>query len=166
MASVSGKALIVMVGVPASGKSTLAKKIADEFGFVVVSTDAIRAELLGNAENQSRGAEVFDMAYGRVISAMNADDSNGVIFDATSLRAQNRRQLKELVPDGVTRICVVCDTPLDVCLERNSARDRVVPPDVIRRMSATLAGNRPSEDEGFIVVDSENVFSLLDELKS
>jgi len=45
---------------------------------------------------------------------------------------------------------VFFDVPLEVCLERNRRRDRIVPEDVLRRMSAKL--RPPTFEEGFTKV--------------
>jgi predicted kinase len=42
---------------------------------------------------------------------------------------------------------VFFDVPLEVCLERNKRRERVVPEDIMRRMTAKLKA--PSFEEGF-----------------
>lgn len=51
--------LTVMVGLSGSGKSTIAKtELADE-NTVIVSSDAIREELCGAVEDQSKNVEVL-----------------------------------------------------------------------------------------------------------
>lgn len=44
---------IMMVGLPYSGKSYYAEKLSKEYGAVVHSSDAIRAEILGDVQDQN-----------------------------------------------------------------------------------------------------------------
>ena len=55
--------LTVMVGLSGSGKSTIARtELADE-NTVIVSSDAIREELCGTVEDQSKNVEVFKLFH-------------------------------------------------------------------------------------------------------
>ena len=63
--------LIMLVGVSGSGKSTLAKMLKEgNDNIVIVSSDAVRAELLGDENDQSRNGEVFNEVHKRIISFM------------------------------------------------------------------------------------------------
>ena len=42
---------IMMVGLPYSGKSYYAEKLSKEYGAVIHSSDAIRAEILGDVQD-------------------------------------------------------------------------------------------------------------------
>lgn len=125
----------IMVGLPGSGKSVMAKELAKEWGNTeVISTDEIRHELYGSEDIQDNPEQVFALAYSRARGAL----ANGmdVIFDATNVRTKYRKQLKkELEGEDVTFEAFVMDTPIDVCKERNAARERIVPEEVIDKMS-------------------------------
>ncbi len=49
----------LLVGLPASGKSTIAKEIAKSEDAVIVSSDEIRREF-GNVNDQSQNEKVFE----------------------------------------------------------------------------------------------------------
>ena len=51
--------LYMMIGLPASGKSTIAKEIAKSEDAVIVSSDEIRQEF-GDVNDQSQNAKVFE----------------------------------------------------------------------------------------------------------
>lgn len=75
-----------------------------------MSTDAIRADLLGDHRNQAAAARVFDEAHRR--AAWRLDRGQPVVFDATNLGARDRRRLLDLVlPDHPVRYVLV-DRPL------------------------------------------------------
>lgn len=49
----------MMIGLPASGKSTIAKEISESEDAVIVSSDEIRREM-GDVNDQSKNTEVFE----------------------------------------------------------------------------------------------------------
>ena len=59
------KRLILLVGIPGSGKTTLAKKIVER-GFTCLSADPIREELYGAAIEQGDAKEVFKIFFERL----------------------------------------------------------------------------------------------------
>jgi predicted kinase len=59
-----------MIGLPASGKSSIAKKIAKSEDAVIVSSDDIRKEL-GNINDQSQNEKVFEIAEKRLKNNIN-----------------------------------------------------------------------------------------------
>ena len=68
--------------------------------------------------------------------------------DATNLSTGERKQWIQMSRSlGYEVHAVFFDVPLEVCLERNGRRDRVVPEDVMRRMAAKLKA--PTFEEGF-----------------
>lgn len=126
--------LYVMVGLPASGKSYWAREKAKPYD-VIVSSDSIREELYGDASIQDDPGRVFNIMFQRTRAALHAGRTT--FYDATNINAKRRinflKSLKKLFPD-LHCICVVVATPIDVCQERNSERERVVPTYVIDRM--------------------------------
>lgn len=79
---------IMMVGLPYSGKSYYAEKLSKEYGAVAHSSDAIRAEILGDVQDQNNNGKVFEVLHRRVYD----DLSNGksVIYDATNINYKRR----------------------------------------------------------------------------
>ena len=68
--------------------------------------------------------------------------------DASNLAPHERRQWIKMARDfGYEVQAVFFDVPLEVCIDRNRRRERVVPEDVMRRMAAKL--RQPTFDEGF-----------------
>ena len=132
---------VMMVGVAGSGKSTEAKKIIRnwaEDGFAksaIVSSDAIRAELYGDASIQGDPNKVFRLMRERMMALL-ADDYN-VIYDATNLAAKKRaavvHMIRDAYKDKVRCLCRIVTATEEVCVERQEKRDRKVPADVIHR---------------------------------
>jgi predicted kinase len=149
--------LIVLCGLPGSGKSTYAKYLTESGHFECVSTDQIRKELYGSESIQGDGQKVFGTAFaylqGYGLANMNA------IFDATNITSRARRRVVQKCRQYYDLIiCKYMDTPLDVCLHRNSQRERVVPQEVILRMYKNFT--LPSREEGFDYVETVIINSL------
>lgn len=137
------------VGLPGCGKSTWAKSVANFWRNVeVISTDSIREELYGNEAIQGDGKLVFDTAYQRIHSILEQYDGKRIIFDATNLHRRDRERFsKEFKNDNTLMRIVYFRTPYEVCVERNSNRERKVPVEVIQRMYERM--DVPNLNEGF-----------------
>jgi len=125
----------MMIGLPASGKSTKAKEIAEEEGILVVSHDDIRRQLFGRYDAFS--PEENEKVFGAVRNKMRFYLKNGVSFvhDATNTRRRDRKRLIRFYKCyNVEIIGVVMLTPLEKCIKGNKERDRHVPEDIILRM--------------------------------
>lgn len=135
----------IMVGIPGSGKSTIAEKLTGK----LISTDAIREELYGDAAVQGNGAKVFAIAYDRARQILaNGED---VIFDATNTSKKARKAVMKETPDA-EHIAIFVNTPYEECVRRNQNRERVVPEFVLERMKKNLVP--PTVEEGFSEVIS------------
>lgn len=124
---------IMMVGLPASGKSTYALELADTYNANIHASDSIREELSGDINNQDINDIVFKTLHNRI----KKDLSNGksCIYDATNINYKRRRAfLQELNKIPCENICILMATPYEECLKNNANRDRKVPEEVIERM--------------------------------
>jgi len=143
--------LIVLVGLPGSGKTTWKEKqlwLNPEYSSVC--PDDIRQELTGDISDQSKNNEVFSLAFIRTKNHLNTGQS--VIFDSTAYSAQNRKALIDIGKStGALVKAVVLSVPVDLCKKRNAQRLRTVPADVIDRMNSKFS--IPSTDEGFDAVE-------------
>jgi predicted kinase len=95
----------VLVGPPASGKTTLARHLAVRLPAVVVQSDAVRKALFPEPrytpdEHQS----VFATAHARLRDALGA--GHHAVFDATNLEEQPRRVLYHIAATCGARVVV------------------------------------------------------------
>jgi predicted kinase len=84
--------LIVLVGLPASGKSTLAGRLAARLPAAVIQSDAIRKALVAAPRyTPEEHQQVFAVAHTETARLLRA--RRHVVFDATNLEAAPRRAL-------------------------------------------------------------------------
>lgn len=123
----------MMIGLPCSGKSTRAKRLAEEYNANIHSSDAIREELTGDINNQENNTLVFQTLHQRIKDDLR--NGKSCIYDACCVHYKERKAfLQELKNISCEKICVLMATPYEVCLERSAKRDRKVPEYVIKRM--------------------------------
>ena len=138
--------LIVLVGVPGSGKSTYARnKSESDNSTVWLSSDVIRERLYGDAACQNDPGKVFEIMQKEAVEAL--ENGFDVIYDATNITRKARVGILNIVPKHVRKCCVVIWAPIDVCIERDKARDRSVGKEVIDKMLRRFEA--PFYDEGF-----------------
>lgn len=138
--------MIMMVGLPGSGKSTFAKEYAEENDCIVISSDDMRELYFGDVNDQSNNKELFEVIHSAIKSHLRCKQS--VVFDATNIDSKKRKAfLDSIAFIECEKYCVVCATPYEVCLNNNKYRDRNVPEDVIKRMYTHF--QMPHVFEGF-----------------
>lgn len=140
--------LIVLVGIPGSGKSHYAKKyVKDNPEAVHIASDKIREELHGTPLDCKHNKETFQVMRERTVEALKA--GKDVLYDATNIKAADRKRVLEAIKDieGCTASAVFFKVPLRICLERNNSRARKVPRRAICTMRSKV--EPPTEEEGF-----------------
>lgn len=138
--------VVLAIGLPGSGKTTWFRRR----GVTPLSSDLLRSVLFDDVEEQRYQGLVFStlrqLLRARLIARMPWN-----YVDATNLSPRERRQWIHMARGlGYEVHAVFFDVPLEVCLERNQRRDRVVPEEALRRMAAKL--RPPKFEEGFTKV--------------
>ncbi len=137
--------LIILIGIPGSGKSTYAQSL----GKPTLSLDAIRHQLYGDASVLGDSSTVERLFRQQIET--HAQAGQDVVLDATHTSSRRRQRMirlgRRLGYDRITGIWL--QTPLKESLARNRKRERHVPDFVLRNMQRRLESQPPSLDEGF-----------------
>ena len=135
--------VVLAIGLPGSGKSSWFKR----HRLNPLSSDMIRSLLFDDPNEQRFQDLVFSNLRSMLRARLVARRPLNYV-DATNLTPHDRSSWIKLAKDfGYEVQAVYFDVPLEVCLERNSHRQRVVEDDIMRKMAAKLKA--PTFEEGF-----------------
>lgn len=143
--------LYMMVGLPGSGKSTVAKDNLYGITGTRIASDEIRKELFGDVEyDRSNNEKLFNTLHTRVKALLTCGED--VIYDATNIKKRRRIAfLRTLSGISCKKVCVVMATPYVSCLEQNRVRisngEPGVPDEAIKRMY--MNWEPPHKSEGW-----------------
>ncbi|MBV8205765.1 MAG: ATP-binding protein [Acidobacteria bacterium] len=135
--------VVLAIGLPGSGKSTWFKRR----GVTPLSSDLLRTVLFDDITEQRYQHLVFStlrsILRARLIARMPWN-----YLDATNLSPRERRHWIQMAREfGYEVHAVFFEVPVELCMERNHRRQRMVPEDIMRNMAARL--RPPKFDEGF-----------------
>jgi predicted kinase len=118
----NSKRFIMMIGIPGSGKSNLAKALV-KMGVERLCTDRIQKR---NPMIAIQPYLLLDHFYG--LLKLGLKQGRRIVDDNPNLRAGSRRKvLKMVAAAGYTDVVLVhMDTPLELCLRRNKQRSRII----------------------------------------
>jgi predicted kinase len=136
-------AVVLAIGLPGSGKSSWFKRN----NIAPLSSDVMRSLLFDDVREQRFQDLVFSNLRSLLKSRLIAHRPTNYV-DATNLTPQERQHWIKLAHEyNYEAHALFFDVPLEVCIERHQRRDRVVPEDVMRRMSMKF--KPPTFEEGF-----------------
>lgn len=147
--------LLMLVGLPGSGKSTRVSEWRDQFDFALLSTD----DFIENAAKEQGLSydDVFSREIKRASHAMRQDlkdalsNDRHIVWDQTNVAPKGRKKKLKGIPDRYYKVAVVFDVD-DAELERRLAKraeetGKSIPPHVLRSMSDSFL--YPTREEGF-----------------
>lgn len=142
------RALVLLIGISASGKSTFA---ARHFGrFQVISSDYCRGLVSDDEADQAATPAAFDVLY--YIADKRLDYGKFTVVDATNVEVRSRRSLIMLARDhDFKSVGIVLDVDVDFAIVQNSLRNaRPVADKVIRSQHQELRSSKAGlAKEGF-----------------
>lgn len=159
------KKVILSIGIPGSGKSTLINDFLNSNSisqpdeeYFCVSPDEIRSrpEFKKDTYDPSDNKKVWSIA--RTELARNLIDGKNVVFDATFVTSRNRKEIIEFIRDVAKQSKleikiqgVYFKTDLEVAKRRNSIRNdkSPLPEGYLESSFDTLEVQKPDKSEGF-----------------
>lgn len=137
----------IMVGLSASGKSSIAKNIAEENDCKIVSSDSIRGEICdGGVIDQTKNEEVFKIFHKRIREYLLS--GKNVIADATNINMRARSSLLQNINKiDCHGIAYIVPKSVEQCIEDNIYKDYPVPHHVIQKQMMNF--QIPFLEEGF-----------------
>lgn len=146
--STSAVKLVLVGGLPGTGKSTLAGALADEFGLVMLSTDRLRKELAGLDPEQSARTDyragIYSQAWtdrthaemleraGKLLSL-----GESVVLDASWIDQSSRREAQQVAASSHSDVVsLLCEVSEPVATAR--MRERFGPSDADEAVAAAM----------------------------
>lgn len=130
----------LLIGLPASGKSTYAAEKEKE-GAIVLSSDRIRKDLGITTYTNEDNKKVFNTLHTRLFEELQKENAY-VIYDATNLSKKRHETLKEIRKRykdvDINYIFFVAD--ISKCIERDMSRENKVGADVIIKLAKSFTG--------------------------
>lgn len=144
--------LYITVGIPGSGKSTWIRNNLQVNGNIIVALDEIRKKYYGffpqNLEDDLEN-QVWNEAISQAVSAI--ESGNDTVIDSMALTIEFRRKILEMIEERTNiklrKIAIFIDTPVEVAIQRNYSRQKIVKEETILNLSRYL--QEPTERESF-----------------
>lgn len=172
--------VVVVGGAPGTGKSTLARGLAGRLGATVLSSDALRSSVVGDAAADrplaldddryapGRVAAVYDELLERAARSLGLGER--VVLDASWTDAQQRDRARSVARDAGAAVVELCTVaPLDVCEARVERRRRAGtdPSEATVEVARRLAARRdpwPGAEELDTTLPPEEVAAIAERL--
>lgn len=159
--------LLMLKGLPASGKTTYAKELEQQ-GWTRVNKDDIRS-IFSIDYTLSNEKDVEYMEDADIIAELR--EGNNVVVDDTNFNPERQERLENIAEaEGAEFEVLFIDTPLEECIKRNKKRPNSVPMDAIldmhRQYIAPLRDEKQEYDDELdeaIVVDVDGTLAHIDD---
>lgn len=149
--------LVMMKGLPGSGKSTEAQKIVEQGEWVRVNRDLLRTMLHYDKWNPRNEGKTVDAEKALVRHYLTHDIS--VVVDDTNLSDYHRKLWSGIAHECDAKFEVKeIDTDVDTCIERDKDRQSSVGKDVIVQ-NALRYGMYPKPQKGFVLCDLDGTIA-------
>lgn len=144
--------LIMLIGIPGSGKTTHSKEISKKYDAKVISSDKVRQTYVGIKEN-----DVFPTVYRLCVEELKND--RNVILDATHITPKVRKRSFDALDEfGVSyeKVAYYFTTPVEECVRRVTLRNQdpnelFLPLEVIYSYGKNIIA--PTVEEGFMEIN-------------
>lgn len=143
--------LVVLSGVPGSGKSYFsnALKKSKKGHVYIVSSDALREQMMGNQQDLSQDRIMWKMYY-KLAIVYSIDPEAIVVLDATHSSAYYRIEATKPIRPLFQEIDLVCfSLPKEIVKHQNRNRSYPIPEDVLENLIEKYEGPNEQDREYF-----------------
>lgn len=157
--------LIIVMGVPGSGKTFFGRQFAEQYNLPRISEDVIRFELFEQPQFDKDEYEIIDRIVHYTLAQM-MKTKQSVICEGLFLRLEQRKQLYELASlCGYHTLTVWLQTDAETAMTRAARRDRRSPDskfsypidqETFTRIARTL--QRPVTKEPVLVISGKHTY--------
>lgn len=149
--------LVMMRGLPASGKSTKAQEIIQQGSWVRLNRDLLRTMLHYDKFTGRNEGYTVDAEKALALSFLKADVS--VVVDDTNLGDSHKDMWSNVAKEAGAKFEVVdMATPVSTCRFRDQEREKKVGADVITNM-ALRYGLHPKPEKGYVLCDLDGTLA-------
>lgn len=119
--------VILMVGLPGSGKSTYISKYYKD-GYVIISSDDLiqeKADELGKTHDEVFSYYIGDASkYANILLDKAIKDRKNIIVDKTNMSKKSRNRVLARIPTGYNKTAIVFNVDTEVLLNRITTRNK------------------------------------------
>lgn len=151
--------IIIMCGIPGSGKSTYVEKYRGKHD-IYISRDLIRFSMLEKGQEYfGKEKLVFDTFVKIINQSLKINNIENIWVDATHINPPSRYKILRRISKQYNSLkIVVMDTPLSVCIDRNNYREgrAKVPESAINGMYKNF--KMPTFEEGYDEIITVDIY--------
>lgn len=129
----SNQKVIILQGLPASGKSTYARQLVEKLGWKRINKDDLRAMIDNSTWSEKNEKLIVKLRNDLLLRFL--EDGYSVVVDDTNFAQSHIDTIKDICAGELVECEVLFfDTPLWECIERDSKREKSVGKKVIIKM--------------------------------
>lgn len=164
--------VIMLMGLPGSGKSTAAKKLHETYGFTTLGSEAVTQALYDTLEGLEPESYVYASYIYRCAARLLVQQGHALVLDCPHLMRSRRNEMRSMLQDivAVRLVHIACDPALaaERALSRASQIDEIDPRFSISHERSEFFRRKyeaPGENEDVItVISDETLDEQLDRL--
>ena len=143
--------LIMLVGIPTSGKSTFSSN-PKYSKYIRISSDDILQEVAKERQQSYNTVFKGNIRFAQIammkVLRKAIEDGKNIIWDQTNLTRKQRKEKLKHIPPHYKKTAVYFVVSLETALKRNTQRPgKVIPPEILERMIKEY--ELPTNEEGF-----------------
>ncbi len=157
----SHQRLIILMGLPGSGKSYVASHLQQKYGFITLSGEDIATKLFGTEKlSGQQYAQVYKTVRQKASELLQQGSS--VIIDGTNLKKQFRQQIYDEVKCDQT-ILIYLKTDDNVAMDRISKRKNSCSSETYQAFKNQIEEPFPKEN-AFILISDNQLLDNIDKI--